>query len=73
MPRLSLAEAELVVSCLESVLENGKVDSPMQDSRPVSQVLARLKTRLDQSRGAREPRPRRSRRSSGATNGMGDE
>ena len=67
MPRLSQADAELVVRCLERVLEEGKVDSSIQDPRPVSQVLARLKTRLEQARAAPDPRPRRSRRPSGAT------
>jgi len=58
MPRLSQADAALVVRCLERVLEEGKVDSSIQDPRPVSQVLARLKTRLEQARAAPDPRPR---------------
>lgn len=72
MPRLSQADAELVVRCLERVLEEGNADSSIQDPRPVSQVLARLKTRLEQARAAPDPRPRRPRRASGATNTSGE-
>lgn len=67
MPRLSQADAEFVVRCLERALEEGKVASPAQDPHSVSQVLARLKTRLEQCRATPDSRPRRSRRPSGAT------
>ena len=67
MPRLSQADAELVVRCLERALEEGTVDPRTQDPRSVSQVLARLKTRLEQCRANPDSRPRRSRRPSGAT------
>lgn len=64
MPRLSQADAELVVRCLERVLQEGKVDSfAAEGARPISRVLARLKTRVEQGRGAaalpREDRRRR--------------
>jgi hypothetical protein len=66
MPRLSQADAELVVRCLERVLDEGKVDLSKQDPHLVSQVLVRLKTRLAQIRSY--PDPRRASRPSGATN-----
>lgn len=64
MPRLSQADAELVVRCLERVLEEGKADSFEEErARPISQVLARLRTRVEQGRVAaalpREDRRRR--------------
>lgn len=62
MPRLSQADAELVVRCLERVLEGGKVTRPSKThapsrksshaSRPVSNRLAPLPVRVRGARGA---------------------
>lgn len=53
MPRLSQADAELVLRCLERALEGGGVDSLGEmGTQPVAQVLARLRTRVEQGRVA---------------------